>query len=92
MAVIWEAFQSDLEPAGKRMVVESFEPILSLGLGGTYEAPSMTVPENVRELAQQRDVARTAREWEVADQLRLEIEKAGYAVRDSEGVGQVYPL
>jgi cysteinyl-tRNA synthetase len=49
-------------------------------------------PPEVIELQQQRSIARTQRDWEEADRLRLEIEKHGWAVRDGESSSSLAPL
>jgi cysteinyl-tRNA synthetase len=50
------------------------------GLGSLAELPE--APGDVEELARRRAVARSSREFDIADRLREEIERAGWEVRD----------
>jgi cysteinyl-tRNA synthetase len=49
------------------------------------------VPESIRELAQQRDAARAARDWAAADVLRDRIVASGYVVEDTPAGTEVRP-
>jgi cysteinyl-tRNA synthetase len=53
-----------------------------------HEPPS----SEVLELQQQRSIARSQQNWAEADRLREEIEKLGWAVRDSGGDSSLAPL
>jgi cysteinyl-tRNA synthetase len=46
-----------------------------------HEAES--VPESLRELAEQRETARAAQDFDLADRLRKEIEQAGFVIEDT---------
>ncbi|PCI27332.1 hypothetical protein COB52_04920 [Candidatus Kaiserbacteria bacterium] len=47
-------------------------------------ATKLEVPEEVKELVEQREEARESKDFEKADSLRDLIEKAGYKIEDSE--------
>ena len=49
------------------------------------------VPEAIRELARQREVARVAKDWDRADALRRQIEAAGYVIEDTPAGPEVRP-
>jgi cysteinyl-tRNA synthetase len=62
-----------------------------LGLEGLL-APVAQAPEQVRELAAQRERAREERDFAAADRLRDEIAALGWAVRDGAGGFELLPL
>ena len=54
-------------------------------LGLFEQLVSRSVPPNVRELVDQRNAARWAKDFKKADQLRQEIQKHGFIVEDTGG-------
>jgi len=56
-----------------------------LGLANLLDDARPQAPEHVIELASQRQSARTARDWELADSLREKIADLGWSVRDEGG-------
>jgi cysteinyl-tRNA synthetase len=43
------------------------------------------IPEEIKELQNERNLARTEKDWEKSDRLREEIEKEGYILEDKDG-------
>ena len=64
---------------------------ISGALGLELHAGSAAVPDEILELAHARDAARVAKDWARADDLRDEIQAAGYVVEDSAGGTHVRP-
>jgi cysteinyl-tRNA synthetase len=62
-----------------------------LGLDGLL-APLAEAPENVRELADRREQARSERDFALADRLREEIAEFGWEVRDNPAGAELLPL
>ncbi|MHB8693191.1 MAG: cysteine--tRNA ligase [Solirubrobacteraceae bacterium] len=56
------------------------------------DAQAREAPDEVRELAQQREQARQAKDWALADRLRDEIRAAGFEVRDGPDGPELLPL
>jgi cysteinyl-tRNA synthetase len=57
------------------------EPVLAIfGLSAVTEPP--TAPDDVLALADRREQARRAKQWDEADRLRSAIEKAGWEIDD----------
>lgn len=57
---------------------QAFEPVLGLGLIGG----SADIPAEITGLAERRQAAKEKQDYEVADQLRQEIQAAGYSIED----------
>lgn len=84
LAVVWEMLGSGLSKSAKRATLLEFDKVLGLRLGDLKKSP---IPAAVAELADRREAARRKKKFDEADALRLEIEKAGYTVKDTpEGV------
>ena len=59
------------------------EMLHALGLEGLLEVRDDAPPEEVQRLFEQREAARSARDFEVADRRRDELAEMGYEVRDT---------
>jgi cysteinyl-tRNA synthetase len=89
VAVMWDLAKSDLPDAAKKATLLQFDRILGLGLAGWRPAETI-VPDNIWQLVQQRQQARAAKQWQIADQLRGQISAAGYKVDDTPQGPQVH--
>ena len=89
VAVLWDLAKSDRPDAAKKATLLHFDRVLGLGLAGWQPAEAV-VPANIWQLVQQRQQARAARQWQVADQLRGQISAAGYEVEDTPQGPQVH--
>lgn len=70
-------------PGATRETVAEVDQVLGLQL---LQAPAaVEAPAEVRALADQREAARQAKDWARADELRQQIEAAGWTVRDTSG-------
>jgi len=80
LAVLWKVVDSeDLRPGEKLSLINEFDRVLGLGLS---EIETEVIPEEVEELADQRDQARKDMDWKKADELRKLISEKGYEVLD----------
>lgn len=70
--------QKLVDAAGARKFLDTFTSLLGL----RWEEKG-AVPNEILALAKQRDEARVAKDYARADELRTEIEKAGYLVEDT---------
>ncbi len=81
LAVMWDFLKSDVSSDVKGATLLKMDEVLGLGLdaivGRLIEAPA-----ELRQLAQERQVAREAKDFARADALRKEIEQRGWTVLD----------
>lgn len=94
IALTWELVKDKtITDADKRATLLSFDRIFGLGFDTLTDAvlttmgagqAAETIPEEVIALAEVREEARKAKEWEKADALRKEIEERGYQVKDTQ--------
>lgn len=84
LAVMHQTLSDEkLSPAAKRRLLAGFDSVFGLGIDG-WKAETVEIPDNVRQLADQRSQARADRNWGEADRLRKEIEQLGFVVKDSK--------
>jgi cysteinyl-tRNA synthetase len=82
VAVAWELVRSDLTSATKKATLLEMDRVLGLGLAAWQPAEAV-VPEEILQLAQQRQSARQQKRWADADALRSAIQTAGYEIEDT---------
>ena len=84
LAALWEVVK-DEDLSSRRIwgAIETADEVLGLSLTNPPHAVESPVPADVVTLAQEREEARMARDFARADELRIHIEKRGYAVEDT---------
>ena len=81
LAVFHQALDEEQLDATERLVLlELFDEVLGLGVADWQKAE---VPAEVLDLVQQREAARTSKDWQVADSLRDKISALGYTIEDT---------
>ncbi len=80
LAVAQKMLKSDLPKEEKLATILRFDEVLGLNLTNAGEQEG--VPEEIKELAEAREVARKTGNWEESDALREKIKSLGYEVRD----------
>ena len=90
VALVWEVLKSNVSDAEKRRLLEHFDSILQIGIAELAASGEISkkvsldaVPEVVAQLVARREVARSEKQWQEADDLRKKIEAEGYEVIDS---------
>jgi len=87
LAVMWKLVKDDEMSAGaKRATLFRFDTVLGLGLD---KLQKIEIPEEVKKLAEEREVARETKDWQKADEIRQKIEKFGFTVEDSPSGPQI---
>lgn len=90
LALVWEAVRSaELSAAEKVDFLTFADSILALDLFKEEVAPKADIPAQVQALLDARAAARKAKEWKKSDELRDEIARAGYLVKDTPQGQQV---
>jgi cysteinyl-tRNA synthetase len=82
LAMAWDLLKSDLPEATKKSTLLVFDRVLGLGLA-TWEPAQERIPDEIQALLEQRQTARVEKRWQDADDLRDQINAAGYEVEDT---------
>ena len=90
LVVMWEVLKSNLNDADKKATLDQFDLVLGLGLA-EWKPAILTIPAEVTTLAEQRQIARTTKNWAEADRLRAAIHRLGYEVEDKADGMQIKP-
>jgi len=82
LAAVQGLLKSSISDRQKYTTILDFDRVLGLDLD-TLDQPE-DLPSEVKELVEERQRAREAREWEASDRLRDEIQALGYMVQDTQ--------
>ncbi|MFA5173663.1 MAG: cysteine--tRNA ligase [Candidatus Pacearchaeota archaeon] len=83
LAVLWKLVR-DEKASGKIKTIEKIDEIFSLNL---LKKEKINIPKEIKELVEERETARSEKNWKLADELRAKINKLGYKIDDTnEGV------
>lgn len=90
VAVIWQLLDDDaINDADKAATIATFDEILGLSLANP---PEISIPEDVKNLAEARLKARKDDDFDTADKLREEIEDNGYIMKDTDDGYEIEPM
>jgi cysteinyl-tRNA synthetase len=65
----------------KKATILDFDTVLGLNLAAEI---ILDIPNNVQKLIEKREQARKNKQWKESDELRFEIEKHGFSIKDTE--------
>lgn len=90
LALVWDILKSENIPdADKKATILDFDKVLGLDLD---KVESFEIPENVKNLIKERDLARNEKDFAKSDEIRAEIEKLGFEVKDTNSGTEVTPI
>jgi cysteinyl-tRNA synthetase len=89
LALVWDTVKSaDIDPADKKATVLKIDTLLGCIEEGIWlDAESKTdtmIPIEIIMMQKRRDIARANKDWKVSDELRDEMARKGYEVKDTE--------
>jgi len=84
LAVLHEVLQSKLSPADKKATIENFDQVFAILDLDKFKTINLEIPDEVEELLVARNLARKDKNWPLADDLRKQIEEAGFEIKDTD--------
>jgi len=84
LALLWKLVKdSNIEDADKKATLLDFDKVLGLRLNEGVDSEE-NIPEEIKELVEERNKARKEKNWSESDRLREVVKKKGYILEDSE--------
>ena len=80
---MWEMIHSDIADSKKYASLMKMDEVLGLSLKEAWERLNEPLPEAIMVLADLREALRKENKWAESDQIRVEIERQGFVVRDT---------
>lgn len=91
LAVLWTMLKDEVIPTNQKLtLIMDFDTVLGLDLL-VFKEEQVEIPEDVVTLAEKRQVAKEAKNWDEADRLRDEISSRGFIVQDKKGGFEILP-
>jgi len=85
LVIIWDLLKDEnIVPADKLATVLDFDRFLGLRLAEALEPADLDLPEEVKNLVAQREIARQNKDYTKSDELREEIKRLGYTLDDTD--------
>lgn len=82
LAVTWEMIRSDEPDDVKKATLLAFDRLLGLDIEN-WQPEAVEIPEDIQQMAEQRETARREKNWQRADELRDAILAAGFTIEDT---------
>jgi cysteinyl-tRNA synthetase len=83
LGVVWKAIKEDKSKDIYNLIID-FDRVLGLNLAEEIKQEKEKIPKEVIEIAEERKLARTNKDWAKSDELRNLIESKGYAIKDTK--------
>ncbi|MEK9161651.1 MAG: cysteine--tRNA ligase, partial [Patescibacteria group bacterium] len=83
LAILWEITKLNIPNEEKLNLILEIDEVLGLNLKNANTAV-VEVPEEIKKLAEERETARISKNFSKSDELRKEIEKKGYEIKDTD--------
>jgi cysteinyl-tRNA synthetase len=90
LSVVWNVVKSSLSNRTKLAFLHEVDKVLGFGFKNQQEnTHRFEAPAEITLLVEKRDRLRTEGKWEEADEVRNQIEKLGFALKDTKNGAQV---
>jgi cysteinyl-tRNA synthetase len=82
LAILWEALKSNIPSTDKYDLAMSFDEVLGLGLSKITN-DKLQITNEIQKLMEKREQLRREKKFDEADEIRKQIENAGFRVNDT---------
>jgi len=84
LALVWSLVKDDnVSKADRKATILDFDKVLSLGFADLKVAEEVIVPDEVKKLAEEREVARKNKDWAKSDEIRGATAGMGWNIEDT---------
>lgn len=85
LAIVWELIKNpDVSDVDKKATILDFDRVLGLGLDSIKPETETEIPEHIKKILHEREIAREKKDWHSSDLLRNEIQALGYELKDTD--------
>ena len=83
MSVVWEVIKEPIKSKKFAELLKKFDTVLALDIDKPVQEEKENIPQEIIDLAEQRKIARSEKNWTESDRLRDEIKSKGYSIKDT---------
>jgi cysteinyl-tRNA synthetase len=85
LALVFEVLNdTGIRAEDKKTTILDFDRVLGLNLKELSKDIVFKIPDEVRKLVEEREVARQKKDWQKSDEYRKEINEAGFEIKDTD--------
>lgn len=84
MSVVWDIIKNPIKSKKLADLLLDFDKVLGVKIDEPINIKQEEISENVKNLLEQRNIARQEKNWALSDELRDKIKELGYNVKDSK--------
>ena len=84
MSYVWELAKFEKKNIEVAKLLAKFDTVLGLKIDEKNQEKSVEIPQEIKELLEQRKIARENKDWAKSDELRNLIAQNGYIVKDTK--------
>ncbi len=90
LVIAQDVLKSDLSDSNKLATLLDFDRVLGLKLDQAQKR-KISIPEEIKELIQEREKFRKEKDWQKSDEIRKQIEAKGYKIKDTDQGPKISP-
>ena len=83
MSIVWDIIKNQKKSKDYANLLLEFDKVLGFNLD-SYQKQQIEIPEEIQKLVEERNAARSNKNWEESDRLRDILIEKGYTVKDSK--------
>jgi len=83
LAVLWKMVKSNIPPYDKLEMITDFDKVLGLNLINRAIENKVEIPQEIKQLVEERENLRKTGDWQKADEIRKKIETLGWVIKDT---------
>ena len=91
MSIVWDIIKYPKKTKKLAELLVKFDEVLGLNIDKSMDK-TIEIPDEIKELMEQRKKAREEKNWELSDKIRDIIKEKGYIISDSKDLGQTVEL
>ena len=84
MGVVWEVVRQEKKSHKFAKLLLKFDTVLGLKIDEEFKVTNAEIPEEIKELIEERKKARENKDWNKSDELRDIIKEKGYEIKDTK--------
>ena len=92
MSVIWDVVKNPKKSKELAKLLLEFDKILGIDIKRKEKKQEIELPEEIKELLEERKKAREEKNWAMSDRIRDELKEKGYVVKDTKEGMQIEKL
>ena len=84
MSVVWDVVKNPEKSKQLANLLLEFDKVLGVDIEKNEDKKEIELPQEIKDLLEQRKQARENKDWALSDKIRDELKEQGYMVKDTK--------